>query len=124
MKKIFIALIFLLNFSSVEAEDLQFIDADGDTGYYFDCDSIKKINAETFTVDFIVIHAERNEMSVANLEINHAQKNYIVLESKILSYDSRTELREENIQRIVKPYSTRSLMQQIVRKILHNKPEN
>ncbi len=122
LKKIFCALwafaIIFLNFNTSSAEDLKFIDAAGDTGYYVDMDSVKKISAEVFLVDFIVIRADKNEMAIANLEINHRQKTYIVKSTKTLSYDERTELKTETGNKIVKSYSEKSLMNETVQIIL------
>ena len=100
------------------AEDLRFIDATGETGYYVDMESVRTESPTTFFVDFIVIRADKNEMTVANLKINHALKNYIVQSSKTLSYDERTELHSDNETRPVKYYSDKSLMNEVVQTIL------
>ena len=121
LKKIFVLAMFVmifLNFKTSFAEDLKFIDATGDTGYYVDLDSVRKENAEVFFVDFIVIRADKNEMAVANLKINHRQKTYIVQQSKTLSYDERTELKTEAGNKIVHHYSEKSLMNETVQIIL------
>ena len=123
MKKIFNLLIFaiiFLHFNTSSAEDLKFIDAAGDTGYYVDLDSVRKESAEVFFVDFIVIRADRNEMAIANLKINHVLKTYIVQSSKTLSYDERTELKSEAGNKILKSYSDKSLMNETVQIILNS----
>ena len=123
MKKIFSLLIFaiiFLHFNTSSAEDLKFIDASGDTGYYVDLDSVRKESAEVFFVDFIVIRADRNEMAIANLKINHVLKTYIVQSSKTLSYDERTELKSEPGNKILKSYSDKSLMNETVQIILNS----
>ena len=122
IKKIFYLSIFCLTifFGSPEvaAEDLRFIDSNGDTGYYIDMDSVKKIDGSAFTVDFIVIRADRNEMTIADLKINYALKTYTVQSEKTLSYDERTEISADNRQHITKSYSDKSVMNIIVQMIL------
>ena len=114
----FCAMIFL-NCRTVFAENLIFIDAMGDTGYYFDMDSVQKESSEVFFVDFIVIRADKNEMAVAHLKINHKKKNYIVQSSKTLSYDERTELKTETGNKVVRSYSEKSVMNEAVNMILN-----
>ena len=109
-----------MHFNTSSAEDLKFIDAAGDTGYYVDLDSVRKESAEVFFVDFIVIRADRNEMAIANLKINHVLKTYIVQSSKTLSYDERTELKSEPGNKILKSYSDKSLMNETVQIILNS----
>ena len=107
-----------MNCKTSSAENLKFIDSTGDTGYYVDLDSVKVQSPEVFFVDFIVIRADKNEMAVANLKINHKQRNYIVQSSKTLSYDERTELKTELGNKIVRSYSNKSLMYETVQIIL------
>lgn len=121
LKKFFVLVMFavmFLNFNTSSAEDLKFIDASGDTGYYVDLDSVKVQSPEVFFVDFIVIRADKNEIAVANLKINHKQKTYIVQQTKTLSYDERTELKTELGNNIVHHYSAKSLMNETVQTIL------
>ena len=124
MIKNFFAIIFaasiFLNCEITFAEDLRFIDASGDTGYYVDMDSVKNESSEVFFVDLIVIRADKNEMAVANLKINHKRRTYLVQSSKTLSYDERTELKTEVGDKILKNYSNKSLMNEIVQIILSN----
>ena len=123
LKKFFVLVMFAViffNFKTSSAEDLKFIDAAGDTGYYVDMDSVRKENSEVFFVDFIVIRADKNEMAVANLKINHRQKTYIMQSTKTLSYDERTELKTEVGNKIVHHYSEKSLMNKTVQIILES----
>ena len=123
LKKIFVLAMFaviFLNFNVSSAEDLKFIDASGDTGYYVDLDSVRAESEEFFFVDFIVIRADRNEMAVANLKINHRQKTYITQSTKTLSYDERTELKTEVGNNVLHHYSEKSLMHETVQIILNS----
>ena len=115
---VFAAIIFL-NFATAHAEDLKFIDATGDTGYYIDMDSVKILNGSNFSVDFIVIRADKNEITIADLTINHAEKNYFVKSTRTLSYDERTEIHSDDTRHTKKSYSEKSLMYAIVQIILN-----
>lgn len=124
LKKIFcMSIIFAVIFCNLKtssAEDLKFIDASGDTGYYVDMDSVQIESSEVLLADFIVIRADKNEMAIANLKINHRQKTYIVQSTRTLSYDERTELKTESGNKIVHHYSAKSLMNETVQIILSN----
>lgn len=121
IKKIFCVLaIIFLNVAPCSAENLKFIDATGDTGYYIDMDSVKIESASTFSVDFIVIRADKNEMTIADVQMNHAEKFYIVKSARTLSYDERTEISADKTRRAKKFYSEKSVMQSIVQIVLNN----
>ena len=93
MKKFLAALAVLIIFSGAtcSAENLQFIDAMEDTGYYYDADSVQVESSAVFYVDMAVIKASLNRMYVYEVRIDHSEKTYEVLSSRILSYDTRAE---------------------------------
>ena len=112
--------VIFFDFGKCAAEDLKFIDATGDTGYYIDMDSVK-FQKNSFSVDFIVIRADKNEMTIADLTINHTEKNYFVKSTRTLSYDERTEIHSDKTRHTKKSYSDKSLMNAIVQIILSEK---
>lgn len=114
---IFTAIIFL-NFTKCSAEDLRFIDAKGDTGYYVDASTIRVESDSVFYVDFDIIRASINQIEVINLRINHWEKNYQIMSIKTLSYDERTELKTDNAHRYPSSYSDKSVIGDIVRFVL------
>ena len=116
MKKFFalLAAIIFLNGSNCAAEDLKFIDAMGDTGYYYDADSVSTEDDKVFTVQMAVIKAGFNRMY-----ITHTSRVYESLSSKILSYDTRAVLETNNSRRPPQRYSDKSEMGQMVRLILY-----
>lgn len=120
--KIFFSVIFttiiFCNFTKCFAEDLRFIDADGDTGYYVDASSIRVENDKIFYVDLDIIRASINQMDVVNLKINHWEKTYQVTSIKTLSYDERTKLKTDNAYRMPLRYSEKSLIADVVRFVL------
>ena len=108
-----------LNGSTCAAENLKFIDAMEDTGYYYDADSIQIENSSVLNVRMAVIKANLNRMYIYDVRINHANRTYEVLSSKILSYDTRAELESNNTRRRPLRYSDKSEMGQMVRLILY-----
>ncbi len=120
MKKFFIicAAIFMMN-STCAAENLKFIDAMEDTGYYYDADTVQTENSAIFYVNMAVIKASLNRMYVYDVKINHAEKTYEILWSKILSYDTRAEIESNKSSRPPQHYSNKSEFGQMVRLILY-----
>ncbi len=108
---------FDLNFCA--AEDLKFIDARGDLGYYVDLDSVKIQNDEIFNVNLVVIRADINQMELTDVEINHAKKIYTIKSTKTLSYSDRTEISADYESHAPHSYSDKSLMSEIVQIILY-----
>ena len=121
-KKIFSAWLIVLaiffSSSTGAAEDLRFIDSTGDTGYYIDMNSVRRESPSVISVDFIVIRADKNEMTIADVSIDYAEKSYIVKSARTLSYDVRNEISSDKTRRPKKFYSDRSLMHEIVQMIL------
>ena len=105
-------------FACGSAEDLKFLDANGDTGYFVDADSDRMENESVFRVNLIIIRLDVNEMDVIELRVNHVEKNYMICSTRTLSYDERTELRADNTQRPARSYAEKSLMGDLVQIIL------
>ena len=121
MKKFLIvfAAIFVLSGSICAAENLKFIDAMDDTGYYYDADSVRSENANVFKVQMAVIKASLNRMYTYEVRITPASHTYEILSSKILSYDTRAVLEANDSRRPPHRYSDKSELGQMVRLILY-----
>ena len=121
MQKFFLtaAFILALSCSTCAAEDLRFVDAMDDTGYYYDADSVKIESPSVLTVRMAVIKANFNRMYTYNVRITHTSRIYEILSSKILSYDTRAELESNNKRRPPQRYSDKSEMGQMVHLILY-----
>ncbi len=121
MKKFFalFAAMIILGGSTCAAEDLKFIDAMGDTGYYYDADSVSNDSPDVFRVQMAVIKANFNRMYTYDVRITPASRTYEILSSKILSYDTRAILEVDNSRRPPQRYSDKSEMGQMVRLILY-----
>lgn len=115
---IFTALI-LSNCEIGFAEDLRFIDANGDTGYYVDASTIQVESDSVFRVDLDIIRASINQMEVINLRIDHWNKTYEILSVRTLSYDERTELRSDNTRRLPASYAEKSLIGEVAHFVVY-----
>lgn len=121
MKKFLLVLttIILMSSTTCAAEDLKFIDAMGDTGYYYDADTVRAESPSVLNVQMAVIKANFNRMYTYNVRITHTSRVYEILSSRILSYDTRAELESNNNRRPPQRYSEKSEMGQMVRLILY-----
>lgn len=101
------------------AEDLRFIDAKDDIGYYVDASTIRIESDSVFFADLVIIRASINQMEVINLRINHWERTYAVQSVRTLSYDGRTELRVDNNPRRAASYNDRSLIGDVVHFVIY-----
>lgn len=111
--------VIFFDFNFCYAEDLKFIDARDNLGYYIDSDSVQIKNSDIFSVNFIVINADSNIMELTDLELNHTQKLYTIKSVRTLSYSDRTEISSDYKSRPPRSYSDKSLMAEIVNIILY-----
>lgn len=126
MKNFFCVLIFaalLFTTTACVAEDLKFIDAEDDTGYFIDVDTIRVENDSIFTVNMAVIRINLNQMDVVDLRINHRAKSYVVRSIKTFSYDERTLLKTDNTPRSTRTFADESVMGDLVRFVLWGSPD-
>lgn len=121
MKKFFLILLTTIFLSSATcaAEDLKFIDAMDDTGYYYDADSVKNEYGNVFFVRMAVIKASLNRMYTYDVLITPDDHIYEILSTKTLSYDTRAVLEVKNTRRPPQKYSDQSEMGQMVQLILY-----
>lgn len=121
MKKfvVFLVAAIFFNFSDCNAEDLKFIDSNGDDGYFIDMDTVKIESSTVFSVNMIIVRLNLNQMDVVDLQINHGAKNYTIRSTRTLSYDERTEIKSDRTFRSAKSYSDKSLMGDIVNIVVY-----
>ena len=120
-RKIFVALVavIFLNLNTCAAEDLKFIDSNGNDGYFIDMDTIKIESKTVFSVNLAIIRLDSNQMELIDLQINHGEKKYIIRSTRTLTYDERTEIRADNAPRRPMSYSDKSFMGDIVRIVIY-----
>ncbi len=123
MRKIFCALLFVtVIFAGVKicaAENLKFIDSEGDVGYFVDMDSFVEENSAVFRVNMVVIRINLNQMDSVSLRINHHLQTYIIRSIKTYSYDKRTEIKSDDQIRPTRNYIDDSLMGDLVKIVLN-----
>lgn len=121
MKKILVALmaVMFLNLNTCAAENLKFIDSNGNDGYFIDMDTVKIESAAVFSVNLAIIRLDSNQMDLIDLQINHHAKNYVIRSTRTLSYDERTEIRSDYTPRSPKSYSDKSYMGDIVQIVIY-----
>ena len=117
--RFFFVLLLILNGAVCSAEDLKFIDSNGDTGYFVDADSVRAESMAVFSANLVIIRIDSNQMDVVNLKINHAAKTYAIRSTRTLAYDSRAELSADLTSRPPRNYTDESLMGDLVKIILH-----
>ena len=115
-------LVFLIyTFMSVSicfGEDLVFVDADEDTGYYVDIDTISIEGKDFINATIAIIKANSNRMYLYNVKINHKDNSYQINSSKILEYDTKNLLESNEQRRPFRPYSPNSEMSELVKFII------
>ena len=115
---VILASIFL-NFRTCAAEDLKFIDSNGNDGYFIDMDTVKIESPTVFSVNLVIIRLDSNQMELIDLQINHGAKNYVIRSTRTLSYDERTEIKSDDTARSPKSYSDKSFMGDIVKIVIY-----
>lgn len=114
---IFAGIIFL-DFAKCSAEDLRFINASGDTGYYVEASTIQMVTDSIFFVDLAIIRASINQMEVVNLKIDYWEQTYAIQSVRVLSYDERTELKSDYTPRSPAYYNKNSLIGDVARFVI------
>ena len=112
-------MIMMSTAASAGAEEYKFVDAEDETGYYVDMDTVKVENANTLRMTIAVVKANMNKMYVYDVRINHREMKYQINWSKIMEYDTRKELESNNEQRPYRPYSAKSQMTEVVNYVLN-----
>ena len=116
---VFFTALILSNFKVCSADDLRFIDANGDTGYYVDASTIRVESDSVFYVDLDIIRASINQMEVINLRIDHWNRTYEIISIRTLSYDERTELKSDNNRRLPASYAEKSLIGEVAHFVVY-----
>lgn len=111
---------------SVFAEDMQFVDAIGPTGYYVDVDSIgytqtvkmlpdnQQKQYELVQARVAVIKARTNRRYIYWMQFNREKLVYRILSSKVQVYDTKEIVEENNIPTPEFPFVETSPMQTVV----------
>lgn len=121
--------------ASVFAEDMQFVDAVGPTGYYVDTDSLyfssttemqpnnAKKTYELVQARVAVIKARTNRRYIYLMEFNKEKKVYRILSSKVQAYDTKETLEETEERSPELSFVETSPMQTVV-DFIYEQPRN
>ena len=79
---------------SVEAaEDMRFVDASGDTGYYVDAASITRLSDVEREAGVAVVKATENRRLLYRIRFNRQMRTYQILSGQVGVYDTKEVLR-------------------------------
>ena len=118
-------LLFALSSACLAAEDMQFVDADGATGYYVDVNSIaystvsegeneNAVSYEVVNARVAVIKANINRRFVYLMQFNKSKGTYQIMASKVQAYDTKEIVETRDVPNPALPYSETSPMHTIV----------
>ena len=87
-------LVFLTSFSLCEAaEDMRFVDAEDDTGYYVDAASIVRVSDTERDAVVAVVKADENRRYLYRTRLNRQAGTYQFVSTRVEVYDTNEVLR-------------------------------
>lgn len=110
------------------AEDMQFVDANGSTGYYVDTDSISYENTKegdtpvTYVCARIaVVRADDNRRYLYAMKFEPAKSTYRIMASEVQAYDTKETIETSAAVELPRRYGANSPMKEIVDFIMQAK---
>ena len=86
--------VLLTGFGVCEAaEDMQFVDADGDTGYYVDTLSIVRVSDAERDAAVAVVKAAENRRYLYRMRFDRVKSTYRIFSTEVEAYDTKEVLR-------------------------------
>lgn len=108
------ALAFVLHFGACEAaEDMRFVDAEDDTGYYVDAASIVRVSDTERDAVIAVIKAAENRRYVYRTRLNPQAGTYQFVSAQVEVYDTKEVLRTTQGMNIPQKYTPASPLRSI-----------
>lgn len=95
-------------------ENLEFVDANGSTGYYVDRKSAYYPTENMAEAIVAVKKAEQNRMFAYRMRFDRVQHTYQILSSEILRYDTQETMEKNNLPQTPQTYRLQSPMSEIV----------
>ena len=90
---LFAALVFVTSFSVCEAEDMRFVDAEDDTGYYVDAATVVRVSDTERDAVVAVVKADENRRYLYRTRLNPQAGTYQFVSARVEVYDTREVLR-------------------------------
>ena len=114
--RLFLAMFFALGTFSVccAEEDMRFVDAVGDTGYYVDANSVAYEAYSLVDARIAVKKADENRMYVYALQLNRLKHTYRIYASQVIQYDTKEILESKDTGDDAKFYGPTSPLNSIV----------
>ncbi|WP_302949022.1 hypothetical protein [uncultured Selenomonas sp.] len=99
--------------SGEAAEDMRFVDANGDTGYYVDAASITRLSDVEREAGVAVVKATENRRLLYRIRFNRQMRTYQILSGQVGVYDTKEVLRTTPGMAAPQAYTPTSPMQSI-----------
>ena len=124
-----VALFLLLMTGTCLAEDMEFVDANGATGYYADIDSVSYESTKegdtpvTYVYARVsVVRADDNRRYLYAMQFNPAKSTYRIMASEVQTYDTKETLEKSAAVELPRRYGPSSPMKEIVDFIMQARP--
>jgi uncharacterized repeat protein (TIGR04076 family) len=95
-------------------EDMRFVDARGNTGYYVNPSTISVDSDHEYTAQIAVVKAGRNREFLYYTHFDYAARTYQILNAAVCEYDTGKVLEKDDAATDPRGYSSFSAMQSIV----------
>ncbi|MBQ9478235.1 MAG: hypothetical protein IJU71_01650 [Selenomonadaceae bacterium] len=120
MFRFFVSLALVLSIiSPCHAQDFQFVDSSGLTGYYVDMDSVETESGSIIFATIAVIKADANRKFLYDVRFNHVERTYQIVSSKTVEYDTQNVLDSRDDPRDFRAYAPNSEMSELINFIMH-----
>ena len=96
------------------AEDMQFVDADDDTGYYVDTATIVRVSDAERDAVIAVVKISENRRYLYRTRFNREKNTYQFFSAQVEVYDTKEVLRTLPGMDVPQPYTPSSPMRSIV----------
>ena len=107
-------LVFLTSFSLCEAaEDMRFVDAEDDTGYYVDAASIVRVSDTERDAVVAVVKADENRRYLYRTRLNRQAGTYQFVSTRVEVYDTKEVLRTSQGMDVPQKYTPASPLRSI-----------
>jgi len=111
---VLIAALMLVLSSVCAAENMEFVDADGSTGYYVDTDSVNFYDDKLVDARIAVVKANKNRRFVYAVQFDREKGTYQIFASMVQIYDTKDVIDSRTESGPPLPYSYNSPMREIV----------
>ena len=120
-----LAVCLMVFMSRAYAENMQFVDANGSTGYYVDTDSISSdqvvendVQKTLWTARVAVIRADLNRRYIYLMQFDPDKRMYQIFASEVQRYDTKDVLQSSDQTEPPRPYLVTSPINEIVQFIM------